>query len=150
MSLKVWKKNSRKEKQKKIKKNKKRKNLTPSSSKTIFHTLITLKRYILGTPCNQKKIVQKQGCLQLQKNSKKIKISKKRKRFYFVDQSKIWIYIQKIFLTFNNWQFSNVRLMNLQIFFLFWKISQSILLRVSHPKKKVSPCPLLSRSFQNK
>ena len=75
-----------KEKQKKSKKNKS-KNLTPSSSKTIFHTLITLKRYILGTPCNQK-CSKKQGCLQLQKKFKKIKISKKRKRFYFVDQSK--------------------------------------------------------------
>ena len=102
MSLKVWKKNSRKEKQKKIKKNKKRKNLTPSSSKTIFHTLITLKRYILGTPCNQK-CSKKTRLSSTSKKFKKIKISKKRKRFYFVDQSKTWIYIQKIFLTFNNW-----------------------------------------------
>ena len=101
MSLKVWKKNSRKEKQKKIKKTK-RKNLTPSSSKTIFHTLITLKRYILGTPCNQKKLFK----TRLSSTSKKFKKNqniKKRKRFYFVDQSKTWIYIQKIFLTFNNW-----------------------------------------------
>ena len=67
------------------------------------------------------------------KNQKKPKYQKNEKRFYFVDQSKIWIYIQKIFLTFTHWWFSNVRLMNLQIFFLFWKISQSILLRVSHP-----------------
>ena len=67
----------------------------------------------------------------LSSTSKKFK--KNEKRFYFVDQSKIWIYIQKIFLTFTHWWFSNVRLMNLQIFFLFWKISQSILLQVLHP-----------------
>ena len=68
MSLKVWKKNSRKEKQKtKNQKNQKRKNLTPSSSKTIFHTLITLKDIFLAHHVI-KKTVQKQGCLQLQKN----------------------------------------------------------------------------------
>ena len=97
MSLKVWKKNSRKEKQKKIKKNKKRKNLTPSSSKTIFHTLITLKRYILGTPCNQK-CSKKQGCLQLQKNSKKSKYQKKESVFILWTNPKLEFIYRKFFL----------------------------------------------------
>ena len=88
MSLKVWKKNSRKEKQKKSK-NEKRKNLTPSSSKTIFHTLITLKDIFLAHHVTNSKNCSK---TKLFSTSKKIKkkqnIKKNEKRFYFVDQSK--------------------------------------------------------------
>ena len=65
-----------KEKQKKIKKNKS-KNLTPSSSKTIFHTLITLKRYILGTPNYSKKLFKNKVVLNFKKNQKKPKYQKK-------------------------------------------------------------------------
>ena len=96
MSLKVWKKNSRKEKQKKSKKNKKRKNLTPSSSKTIFHTLITLKRYILGTPCNQK--CSKNKVVFNFKKIQKIKISKKESVFILWTNPKLEFIYRKFFL----------------------------------------------------
>ena len=136
MSLKVWKKNSRKEKQKKSKKTK-RKNLTPSSTKTIFHTLITLKDIFLAHHVNHSKNCSK---TKLSSTSKKIKkkpkYQKKWKAFLFCGPIQNLNLYTEIFLTFTHWWSSNVRLINLQLFFLFWKISQSILLRVSHPKKK--------------
>ena len=92
-----------KRKTKKNQKKRKRKNLTPSSSKTIFHTLITLKDIFLAHHVTIQKIVQKQSCLQLQKKIQKNQNIKKKKAFLFCGPiQNLNLYIQKIFLTFNN------------------------------------------------
>ena len=91
-----------------------------------------------------KKTDSKQGCLQLQKKQKK---SKWKKRSVFI----LWInpkleFITEHFSYIEPLIFSNVRLFPLQILFLFWKFSQSILLQVLHPLE-VSSCPSFSRRF---
>ena len=98
MSLKVWKKNSRK-KNKKNQKKTKRKNLTPSSSKTIFHTLITLKDIFLAHHVNHsKKLFKNKVVFNFKKNSKKIKISKKKSVFILWTNPKLEFIYRKFFL----------------------------------------------------
>ena len=88
-------------KNKKIKKTK-RKNLTPSSSKTIFHTLITLKDIFLAH--HVIKNCSKTRLSSTSKKFKKIKISKK-SVFILWTNPKLEFMWQKIFPTFNHWNF---------------------------------------------